>query len=147
MPFNPYETDVIGQLENLASNPTPELSSAPAATAAADYEIPIFVAGHQGTGTTVTRLSIYAAAAITGAATNFQTVKFRQWRAGALVGAVPGQTPYVTTASLAAQTEFVCFTGALALQPGDVLTLSSIHSGTGAALPNITALIEFSPSV
>lgn len=147
MPFNPQETDFIGQLESLASNPTPELSSAPAATAASDYEVPVFVAGHQGAGTTVSRLSIYAAAAITGAATNYQTLQFRQWRAGALVGAVSGQTLYVTTASLAAQTEKNLFSGSLVLQPGDVLTLQSVHSGTGAALPIITAAVEFSPSV
>jgi hypothetical protein len=147
MPFNPNETDDISQLKALESDPSPEMTTAPAVAAAVAYEIPVFVNGHGGVGTTITRLAIYAAAAITGAATNFQTLQFRQFRAGVLVGLLTGATTYVTTASLATLTEKLLFTGAVVLQPGDLLTLQSVTTGTGAALPIITTVVESSPSV
>ncbi len=147
MPWNPNETDWIAQAEGLAGVARPHHAVVPAAAAAADYEIAVFKAGASGIGTTLTRLSIIADVAIAGAATNYQTLQFRQWRGGALVGTVPGATTYATTANLAALTELALFSGAFALQPGDIITLQSVHAGTGAALPALTAVVEASPSV
>lgn len=147
MPIDTQRTDTVTQLEALANIPVTETAIVPAAAAAAAYEVPVFKAPSRGLATVINRLSIIAAAAITGAATNFQTVQFRLWRAGVVVGPITGAVTYVTTASLAVQTELVLFnlssTVALAvMQPGDVLTLQSATTGTGAALPALTAVIE-----
>jgi hypothetical protein len=147
MPLDTQRTDTVTQLEALANIPITEMVVVPAAAAAAAYEVPVFKAPSRGLATVLNRLSIIAAVAIAGAATNFQTVQFRLWRAGVLVGTITGAVTYVTTASLAVQTELVLFnlssTVALAvMQPGDVLTLQSATTGTGAALPALTAVIE-----
>ncbi len=147
MPFDYGRTDTIKQLEANMDLSRSQAVTVPAIAAGTDQEVAVHLAPSGGSGTTLTRASIFAAAAITGAATNTATVRFRQYRAGALVGNVTGGSAYTTTASLAAQTEQNLFSGAFALQPGDVITLQTTHAGSGAALPTLTAVVEASPSV
>jgi hypothetical protein len=147
MPIDPQRTDTITQLEALENIPSASYATVPAVAAGVAYEVPIFKAPSKGLATVVTRLSIIAAVAITGAATNFQTLQFRQWRAGVLVGTFTGATTYVTTASLAVQTELALFAVtttvvAVNLLPGDLITLQSVTTGTGAALPVIQTVVE-----
>jgi hypothetical protein len=150
MPLDLYRTDTVTQLEALAGIPNVEMVTVAAVAAGVAYEVPVFKSPSKGLATVINRLSIIAAAAITGAATNFQTVQFRQWRAGVLVGVITGATTYVTTASLALQTELALFAvsstvSQLSMLPGDVLTLQSVTTATGAALPVLTVAVEWSP--
>ncbi|GAC1649469.1 MAG: hypothetical protein NVS4B6_24590 [Mycobacterium sp.] len=149
MPLDVQRTDTITQLEGLANIPQTAMAIVPAVAAAVAFEIPVYKAPSRGSAVIINRLSIIAAVAITGAATNFQTLQFRQWRAGVLVGLLTGATTYVTTVTLAVQTELALFlpsstVTAAALLPGDVLTLQNVASGTGAALPTLTVVVESS---
>jgi hypothetical protein len=150
MPIDPQRTDTLVQLEALANIYLSTVTVVPAVAAATAYEIPVYKAPALGSATAIRRLSIAPATAIAGAATNFQTLQFRVWRAGAFLALITGATTYATTASLAVQTESVLFAvsttvALLYLLPNDIITLQNATSGTGAALPVIAATIEASP--
>ena len=148
MPFDKGKTDVIKQLEQAMDLALAESAVVPAAAAGTDYEVPVYVAPSGGSGTTLSRASIFTAAAVNAtAATTAATLKFRQYRAGSLVGDITGASSYATSATLAARTEKNLFSGALALNPGDLITLQNSHTGDGAALPILAAVVEASPSV
>ena len=148
MPFNKGKTDVVGQLQDGMDLADTHASVVPAAVAGTDYEVPVYVAPSGGSGTTLSRASLFAAVAVSAtAATTAVTLKFRQYRAGSLVGDITGASSYATSATLAARTEKNLFSGALALSPGDLITLQTTHTGDGAALPILAAVVEASPSV
>ncbi len=148
MGFNKGRTDVIQQLEDAMDLPDTHEVVVPSTAAGTDYEVPVYAAPSGGSGTTLGRASIFAAAAVDAtAATTAATVKFRQYRAGSLVGNVTGASSYVTSATLDAQTEENLFSGSFELDPGDLITLQTTHTGDGAALPALLAVVEASPSV
>jgi len=143
--FDRAQSDTLGEIEADLGTPLCYQESAAAAAAAAAYEVPIYKVPSQATSATVIRLSIVAAVAIAAVATNLQTLRFRQWRAGAFLANLG--TTYATSAALAVQTELALFTISatqvpVVLQPGDIITLQSVTSGTGAALPILLACAE-----
>lgn len=90
----------------------------------------------------VSRLSIAAAAALNGVATNNVTFTFKAYTAG--VGRTLGTLTLAAGTNLAADTENVVAVTAAAVAAGDVITLLMTQNGTGLAVAanNFVAKVE-----
>ena len=85
---------------------------------------------------TIGKLSLTSPSLVTGQATNFATITFRQMRAGASVQTLGSYVLNVGTVTLPAETETnVPVTGTLAVLAGDTIDVQCVQTGTGLALP------------
>lgn len=84
----------------------------------------------------VGRLSLTSPTLVTGAATNFATINFRQVHAGSAVQTLGTLALNATTVTLPAETEVnVPITGTTPIPSGDTVDVQLVQSGTGLALP------------
>jgi len=98
------------------------------------------------------KLSVTAPSLVTGQATNFVTITFRQLRAGSVVATIGTLTLNAAGVTLPAEVEVdVPVPGSVPpavrpiLVPGDVIDVQCVQSGTGLALPaGIVAKAEIS---
>lgn len=90
------------------------------------------------------KLSLSAPSLVTGQATNFVTVNFRQMRAGASVATIGTLALSAATVTLPLEVERdVPITGSPILLGGDVIDVQCVQSGTGLALPaGVVAKVE-----
>lgn len=135
--------DWIGQEFANESLPSTEVVIVPARTTGDNTETVIFRVPVGAQFATVSRVSLFASAAISAVATNLQTLSVRAVHSGTPLAIATGVTPYATSTALAAYAEKNLFTGNLYLKPGDLLTLKDVSSGTGAALPECSVVVEY----
>lgn len=83
----------------------------------------------------VVELTLSSPSAVTGTATNYVTISFRQLRAGSVVQTL-GSISLQSGTNLAAETsKQVTVSNAFGLQDGDVIDVVCHQVGTGLALP------------
>ena len=89
-------------------------------------------------------LALVSPSLVTGQATNYATISFRQMRAGALVATLGSLVLNAASVTLPAETETaVTIVGTPKILAGDTLDVQQIQTGTGLALPaGIVARVE-----
>lgn len=85
---------------------------------------------------TVGKLSLTSPSLVTGQATNFVTITFRQMRAGASVQTLGAYVLNASGVTLPAETETnVPVTGTAAVLAGDTIDVQCVQTASGLALP------------
>jgi len=93
---------------------------------------------------TIRHIHIIFEAAVNGAATNYFTINIRQWRNGAALGTNLASIAFSSGVNASAFVP-VHLTPAAGnvIEPGDVITVQLVSTGTGLAAPAMTAQVEW----
>lgn len=129
----------------MAFNELEAVLPAQAAGGATSVTILAPVPSQESTGAfRVSACSLTSPSLVTGQATNYATVNFRQMRAGSVVATIATLALSASTVTLPAEGESsVPVSGAPSLLPGDVIDVQLVQTGTGLALPaGIVAKVE-----
>lgn len=142
----PGATDFISAFQASRDGIRTSMCVIPARSANDATETIVFRVPSSAENCTINKISFIPSVAITGAATNFQTLSTRQIH-GVTPAAITGATTFVTTASLAILTAKDLYsnytTTALVLKPSDSITLKDATTASGAVLPEMVVVVEY----